>query len=199
MRTVAHWLHVLHHKEILLTDWLHNALLLSLCWNSVSDGIEIYFKLSVFNIRVASWDTWLVSLSENESIIKRMMMSVDWELLFNSKSDSCQSNTTSWVIQIYLGSADLYRFEDVLIKCDFNLWNTLTNTASSLDIVFASLLDLSAQLRSNFSDNENLFVSHNVLTMMIVQHGLDMILDFGLWLLFNMRIFVVHTWGNSWW
>jgi len=52
------------------------------------------------------------------------------------------------------------RFECVFVKNNLKPRNSLANAATSLDVVFSYLLDLSLMRVKEFFDNKHLFVSH---------------------------------------
>ena len=89
------WLDLCHHEDILSCVSLVSSLLLS-CFigDFILNVSQVQFKMPVCYLWIASLNTMVLFLNQDNSVLKDMTSTVYYDLLLYSQSDSCQVNCT---------------------------------------------------------------------------------------------------------
>ena len=170
-------LDVLQHEKIFWAPRDLFTLLLSCCRWLLWNCLKVKSHVAGLSSRGPRGETWLFIVCQNVGMSEGMRPCCQLQLLFKSETDILYLQVALRVVNVDDSLASFMRLKSVLIEGSGHSWNSLAHAAPCWDVVLISMSDVCLEFITHFSQDKNLFVGHQLLTVTIKHSGFDGVLN----------------------
>lgn len=137
---------------------------------------------------MSCWYSWFELLVKNDFFSKDMSCTINLQFLLNCKSYMLKCDIALRVVYNDITSAYFIREKCVFIKVNFYFGRSLIYTAPCCYPIIRYLIDILFEIKSKFSNDENLFVLHIIFWTLSLELNFYSVFHMSFGFLFNMRI-----------